>query len=481
MWDNRIILAKILAKKGKWSLAIKIFEHALQSAAANAALSLEDEISIAHCYFNLAQCLVGQGEDERETISGWMERAIEALQKALQHLADFPEAHLNLSALFIKTGLAAQAYEHACEGLDRARDKGDSLIIRQLSNNVDVSLRLLGRPQEAIETAWRRMQLPAGISSSSLLSMIRDRQSAVTEDSLAPDNAVLTIVCVKVGKKYSSAYVNNLYHMVQRHWHPSPSNFIQRFRMVCITEDSEGLEKEIIVAGDPPQCAGAMGWWAKVEVFNTAVYSQPNSHILYLDLDTIICRYSVSELVFEIHRQTTLSHSRTVVTLPSIFFLDAAGFRNEGRGRGINSSLMLFPARLFDFLYDIFLQHASSWRQYCFKFDYFLEMVFAETFYDSIASDDIDNNGDANDGDHPKLAYCVQDCHALESVILDASSLVDKPSLCHLDSDSRGNIQEEEEGVVNDLAGILCFPLRPKPHELPPEHVLYRLWEGSIW
>lgn len=468
MWDNRIILAKILAKKGKWSLAIKIFEHAIQSAVASAALSLEEETSIAHCYFNLAQCLVGQGEDEGEKISGWMERAIEALQKALQHFADFPEAHLNLSALCIKTGLATQAYEHACEGLGRAKDRGDRLLIRQLSNNVDVSLRLLGRPHDAIETAWRRMELPA-ISSSSLVSMIRCRQSAVTDGPLASDNAVLTIVCVKVGKKYCSAYVNNLYRMVQRHWHPSPSNSIQRFRMVCITEDSKGLEKEIIVAGvnsshcDHQLCAGGMGWWAKVEVFNTAVYCPPNSHILYLDLDTIICRYSVSEIILEI-RQSILNHSRP---LPSIFFLDASRFQNEGRGRGINSSLMLFPARLFDFLYEIFLQHASSWRQYCFKFDYFLEMVFAETFYDSIASD----------GDHPKLAYCVQDCNSLQSVILDASSLVNKPPLCHLDADSRGSIKE----VVNDLAGILCFPLRPKPHELPPEHLLYQLWEGSIW
>ena len=88
------------------------------------------------------------------------------------------------------------------------------------------------------------------------------------------------IICLKVGTKYSSDYVNKLYNMTQRH-----TTIPHRF--VCFTEDSNGLNPEIEVKPLPNVPKHITGWFYKLAFF------QPNlaglqGTILYFDLDVVI-------------------------------------------------------------------------------------------------------------------------------------------------------------------------------------------------
>ena len=44
----------------------------------------------------------------------------------------------------------------------------------------------------------------------------------------------MNFVCIKWGDKYEPKYVNNLYRMVQEHYHSG-------FTFTCLTDDPEGL------------------------------------------------------------------------------------------------------------------------------------------------------------------------------------------------------------------------------------------------
>ena len=86
------------------------------------------------------------------------------------------------------------------------------------------------------------------------------------------------IVCLKWGDKYHPHYVNVLYRMCKRH-NLSPFNFI------CLTENSQGLDKDIIVKPLPQ--SQLHGWWYKPYVFSKDLNLQGD--VLFLDLDIVIC------------------------------------------------------------------------------------------------------------------------------------------------------------------------------------------------
>ena len=66
------------------------------------------------------------------------------------------------------------------------------------------------------------------------------------------------VCCVKWGDKYSADHVNLLYGMVKRHCSSG-------FRFCCLTDDSLGLDEEILVI--PIADRGLIGWWNKLLVF----------------------------------------------------------------------------------------------------------------------------------------------------------------------------------------------------------------------
>jgi len=88
------------------------------------------------------------------------------------------------------------------------------------------------------------------------------------------------VVCLKHGTKYSSKYVNNLYSMVKRHC-------TLDFDFVCFTEDTSGLNPEIIYK-PLPQNLGMSGWWYKPMFFNPDLGLKGT--ILFFDLDVVIFR-----------------------------------------------------------------------------------------------------------------------------------------------------------------------------------------------
>lgn len=86
---------------------------------------------------------------------------------------------------------------------------------------------------------------------------------------------MLTVVCIKVGKKYGANYVNTLQSMVDRHL-TVPHDF------VCITDDHVGVNCKCIL----PELEGD-GWWTKLTLFRDKPYGIEGK-ILYLDLDIVI-------------------------------------------------------------------------------------------------------------------------------------------------------------------------------------------------
>ena len=92
-----------------------------------------------------------------------------------------------------------------------------------------------------------------------------------------------TVICMKWGKRYGPDYVNRLYSMVQRH--------TQRpTRLVCYTDDAEGIIKEVesfplphIVLPENRR------WhpWRKISLWQKEL-DGISGEVLYLDLDTVV-------------------------------------------------------------------------------------------------------------------------------------------------------------------------------------------------
>lgn len=84
-----------------------------------------------------------------------------------------------------------------------------------------------------------------------------------------------TVVCLKVGTKYSAEYVNRLKNQVAK-------NTTVPYKFLCITDDSSGVNADCIAPiTDLP------GWWAKLSLFSQRAYGIQDK-ILYIDLDTIV-------------------------------------------------------------------------------------------------------------------------------------------------------------------------------------------------
>ena len=84
------------------------------------------------------------------------------------------------------------------------------------------------------------------------------------------------VLCIKHGTKYGAEYVNILHRMVKR-------NLTLDFEMVCLTDDTKGINKEVKTY---PLPADLGGWWVKPYMFSKDL--PINGTILYMDLDVVI-------------------------------------------------------------------------------------------------------------------------------------------------------------------------------------------------
>jgi hypothetical protein len=97
-------------------------------------------------------------------------------------------------------------------------------------------------------------------------------------------NTQKIIICMKWGKKFGPEYVNRLYAMARR-------NITGDFRLVCFTDDSEGLRAEVETRALPQlgceHPERTIGKWPKVALWG-AELGGLSGPVLFVDLDSVI-------------------------------------------------------------------------------------------------------------------------------------------------------------------------------------------------
>ena len=119
----------------------------------------------------------------------------------------------------------------------------------------------------------------------------------------------MNFVCIKWGTKYSPNYVNNLYRMVQEHYHDD-------FTFTCYTDDDTGLNCDVRDIPDveplhPKFWFGKENYcWdrAKFLVFNSHNFLGFEGKWCYLDLDVII-QTDITDM-YELALKPRIIHSR---------------------------------------------------------------------------------------------------------------------------------------------------------------------------
>lgn len=97
---------------------------------------------------------------------------------------------------------------------------------------------------------------------------------------------VKQVVCVKWGALYGPDYVNHLYAMLARHLSPP-------FRLVCLTDDANGIRPEVDCQPLPPlgceHPKNTMGKWRKQILWDHTVPGLTSGQpALFIDLDSVI-------------------------------------------------------------------------------------------------------------------------------------------------------------------------------------------------
>jgi hypothetical protein len=94
---------------------------------------------------------------------------------------------------------------------------------------------------------------------------------------------VQTIVCMKWGSRYPADYANRLWSMVQRHT-------ARPTRLVCYTDDTSGLNEDIVAYPLPPiDLPETHRWkpWRKISLWAPEVPGL-DGDVLFLDLDLVV-------------------------------------------------------------------------------------------------------------------------------------------------------------------------------------------------
>jgi len=97
--------------------------------------------------------------------------------------------------------------------------------------------------------------------------------------------AIRQVVCVKWGQLYGPEYVNRLYGMVSRH-------LAAPFRVVCLTDDAQGIRPEVECFPLPelgvPHPQRTRGKWRKQVLWGREVPGLHPGTALFIDLDSVI-------------------------------------------------------------------------------------------------------------------------------------------------------------------------------------------------
>lgn len=89
------------------------------------------------------------------------------------------------------------------------------------------------------------------------------------------------VICLKVGNRYSSDYVNKLYNSCRRHLRID-------YNFYCFTENTKGLDPSILVRTLPvQQYPNIDGWWWKTYLHKEGLFDKEDTN-LFIDLDMVI-------------------------------------------------------------------------------------------------------------------------------------------------------------------------------------------------
>ena len=92
------------------------------------------------------------------------------------------------------------------------------------------------------------------------------------------------IICIKWGNRYGPEYVNRIYGMVER-------NITPPFRVICFTDDKQGIREEVVCRDLPdlgcPRPTNAPGKWPKTALWGETLFDIQGL-ALFIDLDVVI-------------------------------------------------------------------------------------------------------------------------------------------------------------------------------------------------
>jgi hypothetical protein len=175
------------------------------------------------------------------------------------------------------------------------------------------------------------------------------KQSLVTEPLTTID-----VACVIHSHAYDWTYVDRLFNMVRR-------NLSLPVRFHVYTESTRAVPAPMIKHELPDLGIGGpkQSWWYKLQIFNPAYHNGP---LLYFDLDTVIA-----------------NRLDWIYTLPLNYFWAVRDFKYLWRpaSTGINSSVMWFDTRLYDYVYRTFMDQnlQTILKQYKGDQDFISEVV----------------------------------------------------------------------------------------------------------
>ena len=167
---------------------------------------------------------------------------------------------------------------------------------------------------------------------------------------------MMHFLCIKWGNKYGPEYVNNLYGMIKR-------NYNMSFKLVCYTDDPEGIDPNITVMDIPDVEPLHPKYWfgkerfcwdrAKILIYNSHEWLNTEGPFCYFDLDVVI--------------QNKIDEFYKMAFTPHMIY---SHWQEEGqqkhrqyttmRGTYHNSSCVMWWGDQCKKIYDDFLKHKNT-------------------------------------------------------------------------------------------------------------------------
>lgn len=161
----------------------------------------------------------------------------------------------------------------------------------------------------------------------------------------------MNFVCIKWGNKYPATYVNNLYSMVKK-------NYTKPFTFTCYTDEPEDITCDTLPIPDdgllhPKYWLGKETFCfdrAKFSVFNSHNWLGYNGDWCYFDLDVVI-QDNIDDIELLAQKPRIInSRWQPKSQIHDRLFIDT-------RGTFFNSSMMLWPGKSCEFIYDDVIEH----------------------------------------------------------------------------------------------------------------------------